>query len=245
MAAEDLGELVERHVAEQVADVAALGAVLAAALIGALLVPASIKSALATSAAEELVEESRFSIERMLADPDLPKLREWIGKARGVLIIPELVKGGFILGAEGGSGVLLVRGPDGTWSSPAFYTLAAGSFGFQAGGQVSEVVFTLMTEGAVEALLSDEIKLGVDASIAVGPFGMGVEASTTTNLDADIYAVSKSVGLFGGASLEGAKLISRGALNDDYYGAAATPRAVLIERSFFNPQAEKLRNALP
>ena len=224
---------------------AAQGAVLAAALIGALLVPASIKSALATSAAEELVEESRFSIERMLADPDLPKLREWIGKARGVLIIPELVKGGFILGAEGGSGVLMVRGADGTWSSPAFYTLAAGSFGFQAGGQVSEVVFTLMTEGAVEALLSDEIKLGVDASVAVGPLGMGIEVSTTTNLDADIYAVSKSVGLFGGGSLEGAKLISRGAWNAEYYGAAATPRAVVIERSFFNPQAEKLRNAVP
>ncbi len=223
----------------------AQGAVLAAALIGALLVPASIKSALATSAAEELVEESRFSIERMLADPDLPKLREWIGKARGVLIIPELVKGGFILGAEGGSGVLMVRGADGTWSSPAFYTLAAGSFGFQAGGQVSEVVFTLMTEGAVEALLSDEIKLGVDASVAVGPLGMGIEVSTTTNLDADIYAVSKSVGLFGGGSLEGAKLISRGAWNAEYYGAAATPRAVVIERSFFNPQAEKLRNAVP
>ncbi len=223
----------------------AQGAVFAAALIGALLVPASIKSALATSAAEELVEESRFSIERMLADPDLPKLREWIGKARGVLIIPELVKGGFILGAEGGSGVLMVRGADGTWSSPAFYTLAAGSFGFQAGGQVSEVVFTLMTEGAVEALLSDEIKLGVDASVAVGPLGMGIEVSTTTNLDADIYAVSKSVGLFGGGSLEGAKLISRGAWNAEYYGAAATPRAVVIERSFFNPQAEKLRNAVP
>ena len=223
----------------------AQGAVLAAALIGALLVPASIKSALATSAAEELVEESRFSIERMLADPDLPKLREWIGKARGVLIIPELVKGGFILGAEGGSGVLMVRGADGTWSSPAFYTLVAGSFGFQAGGQVSEVVFTLMTEGAVEALLSDEIKLGVDASVAVGPLGMGIEVSTTTNLDADIYAVSKSVGLFGGGSLEGAKLISRGAWNAEYYGAAATPRAVVIERSFFNPQAEKLRNAVP
>ncbi len=223
----------------------AQGAVLAVALIGALLVPASIKSALATSAAEELVEESRFSIERMLADPDLPKLREWIGKARGVLIIPELVKGGFILGAEGGSGVLMVRGADGTWSSPAFYTLAAGSFGFQAGGQVSEVVFTLMTEGAVEALLSDEIKLGVDASVAVGPLGMGIEVSTTTNLDADIYAVSKSVGLFGGGSLEGAKLISRGAWNAEYYGAAATPRAVVIERSFFNPQAEKLRNAVP
>ena len=224
---------------------AAQGAVLAVALIVALLVPASIKSALATSAAEELVEESRFSIERMLADPDLPKLREWIGKARGVLIIPELVKGGFILGAEGGSGVLLVRGPDGTWSSPAFYTLAAASFGFQAGGQVSEVVFTLMTEGAVQALLANEIKLGADASVAIGPFGLGIEASTTTNLDADIYAFSKTVGLFGGGSLEGAKLFSRKSWNDAYYGASASPRAVVIERIFFNPQAEPLRSALP
>jgi lipid-binding SYLF domain-containing protein len=200
---------------------------------------------MAASTAEELVEESRFSIERMLADPDLPKLREWVGKARGVLIIPELVKGSFIVGAEGGSGVLMVRGSDGSWSAPAFYTLAAGSFGLQAGGQISEVVFTLMTDGAVEALLDNELKLGADAAIAVGPFGAGLEASTTTNLDADIYAVSKSVGLFGGGSLEGAKLISREAWNAEYYGAAAPARAVVIERSFFNPQAEKLRNAVP
>jgi lipid-binding SYLF domain-containing protein len=203
------------------------------------------ESAMAASTAEELVEESRFSIERMLADPDLPKLREWIGKARGVLIIPELVKGSFIVGAEGGSGVLMVRGSDGSWSAPAFYTLAAGSFGLQAGGQISEVVFTLMTDGAVEALLNNELKLGADASIAVGPIGAGLEASTTTNLDADIYAVSKSVGLFGGGSLEGAKLFSRDAWNAEYYGAAAPPRAVVIERNFFNPQAEKLRKAVP
>ena len=171
-------------------------------------------SVAATTPAEELVEKSRFSVERMLADPDMQKLKSIVQQARGVVIIPQLVKGGFIFGAEGGSGVFMARGTDGSWSSPAFYTLAAGSVGLQIGGQVSEVVFVLMTDGAVEALLGNELKLGVDAGVAIGPLGMGLEASTTTNLGADIYAFSKSVGFFGGAAFEGAKLISRTSWND-------------------------------
>lgn len=221
------------------------GVALAAVLAAALLVPVLARTATAASLAEELVAESRFSIERLLNDPNLPDLKTYVKNARGVLIIPELVKGSFFVGAEGGSGVLMVRGSDGTWSSPAFYTLAAASFGLQIGGQVSEVVFTLMNDGAVQALLANEFKLGVDASAAVGPFGLGVEVSTTTNLDADIYAFARTVGLFGGGSLEGAKLFSRDSWNEAYYGASASPRAVVIERAFFNPQAEKLRSAVP
>ncbi len=136
---------------------AAPGVALAAVLAAVLLVPVLARTALAASPAEELVAESLFSIERLLGDPNLPDLKTYVKNARGVLIIPELVKGSFIVGAEGGSGVLMVRGSDGTWSSPAFYTLAAASFGLQFGGQVSEVVFTLMTEGAVEALLANEV----------------------------------------------------------------------------------------
>ncbi len=221
------------------------GVALAAVLAAALLVPVLARTATAASLAEELVAESRFSIERLLNDPNLPDLKTYVKNARGVLIIPELVKGSFFVGAEGGSGVLMVRGSDGTWSSPAFYTLAAASFGLQIGGQVSEVVFTLMNDGAVQALLANEFKLGVDASAAVGPFGLGIEASTTTNLDADIYAFARTVGLFGGGSLEGAKLFSRDSGNETYYGAVASPRAVVIERAFFNPQAEQLRDAVP
>jgi lipid-binding SYLF domain-containing protein len=205
----------------------------------------AVRPAVAASAAEELVEESRFSIERILSDPGFAEVKDFVAKARGVLIIPELVKGGFIVGGEGGSGVLMVRGADGSWSPPAFYTLAAGSVGFQIGGQVSEVVFTLMNDGAVEAILTDEIKLGADAGVAVGPFGKGLEASTTTNFNADIYAFSRSVGLFGGGVLEGAKLINRQEWTDAYYGASAPPRAVVIERKFFNPHAEALRKAVP
>lgn len=221
---------------------AASAVVLGAALA---LVPVTAQKASAASKAEELVETSRFSLEGLLVDPDFFELKKFIQKSRGVLIIPKLVKGGFIIGAEGGSGVLLVRGDDNSWSSPAFYTLAAGSIGLQIGGEVSEVVFTLMNQGAVNAILEDQFKLGVDASVAVGPFGAGLEASTTTNLDADVYAFSKAVGLFGGGAFEGAAILKRESMNEDYYGAGATPKGITLERRFFNKHADPLRNALP
>jgi lipid-binding SYLF domain-containing protein len=195
--------------------------------------------------AEELVDESRFTAERMMTDPEMPEPRQVVEKARGVLIIPELVKGGFFVGAEGGSGVLMVRGSDGTWSSPAFYTLIAGSIGLQFGGQVSEAIFALMNDGAVEAFMGSEFKLGGDVSVAVGPLGRGIEASTTTNLDKDVYAYSRAVGLFGGGSLEGAKILNRQDLNDAYYGAAAPSREIVLERKFINRDADALRKALP
>jgi len=214
--------------------------------VGVALVLAFAQPAAAASVKpEELVEESRFTVERLLTDPDRPEILPVVEKARGVLIIPELFKGGFIFGAEGGSGVLLVRGSDGSWSSPAFYTLAAGSFGLQAGAQVSETIFALMNDGAINAFMSNEFKLGADASVAVGPLGAGIEASTTTNLDKDIYAFSRASGLFGGGSLEGAKIINRQDLNDAYYGAVATARDIVIERKFFNRGADALRKALP
>ncbi len=220
-------------------------AAMVAVLAAFLLVPGLARPAWAASAAEELVEESRISLERMLGDDELPELKGYVTRARGLLIVPQLVKAGFILGAEAGSGVLMVRGGDGTWSAPTFYTLAAGSIGLQIGGQVSEVVFTVMSEGAVEALLRSGIKLGADLSITLGPIGKGLEASTTTNLSADVFAFSKNVGLFGGGALEGAKLFARNKLNEAYYGPGATPRAIVIERRFFNPQADKLRQAAP
>ncbi len=212
----------------------------AVAIVFALAQPAT-----AGATAEELIEESRITVESMMTDTELPQVRQVVEKARGVLIVPELIKGGFIIGAEGGSGVLLVRGSDGSWSSPAFYTLVAGSIGLQIGGQIAEVIFALMNDGAVEAFLGNEFKLGADLSIAIGPLGRGIEASTTTNLDKDIYAYSRVVGLFGGGSLEGAKIITRQDINDAYYGAVAPARDIVIERKFFNRGADALRKALP
>ncbi len=194
---------------------------------------------------EEVVTKSRFTVEELLANPDELPIEEYLKQAKGVLVIPSLIKGGFILGAEGGNGVLMVRGSDGTWSNPAFYTLVAGSLGLQIGGQVSEVIFTLMNDEAVTAILQDEFKFGGDLSVAVGHKGAGVEASSSTAFDADIYAFSKAVGLFGGGAIEGAKLITREEWNQGYYGDGATPEAIVIERRFSNPQSAKLRDALP
>src|SRR3546814_2006726 len=99
-----------------------------------------------------------------MADKEFFELPKFIKAAKGILIVPQLVKGGFIIGAEGGSGVFLARGTDGSWSPPAFYTLGAGSIGLQIGGEVKEVVFVMMSDKAVDAMLSSEFKLGADRS---------------------------------------------------------------------------------
>jgi len=202
-------------------------------------------SARAETEAEGLVTEARLTVDRLMADQDFFELPKFVKAAKGIYIIPQLVKGGFIIGAEGGTGVFLARGTDGSWSPPAFYTLGAGSIGLQIGGEVKEVVFVLMSDKAVDAMLSSEFKLGADASITVGPMGRGVEASRTTDFTSDIYAFSKSVGLFGGGALEGAKIFTRQSLNESYYGAGATPRAIVIDRRFTNLQADSLRALLP
>ena len=197
--------------------------------------------------AEDLVTECALAIEDMLASKDEPALKNlpsYIERARAVMIYPAIFKGGFIIGGEGGSGVLLARGVDGSWSSPAFYTLAGGSIGLQIGGQVSKVCFTVMTDGGLDAILSNNVKFGADLSVAVGPFGAGAEAATTTNLDADVYSFSSAVGLFGGGSLAGAAMIVRESFMQGYYGTAVTARQIVVDRKFSNPQANRLRGAL-
>jgi lipid-binding SYLF domain-containing protein len=200
--------------------------------------------AAAVSETQKLVDKSRLTVESLLEDPDFAELRPFVERARGVLIFPQLLKAGFIVGGEGGSGVFLVKGSDQTWSAPAFYTMAAGSIGLQIGGQVSEAVFTVMSDGAVEAILNSQFKLGADASVAIGPIGKGYEASTTTNLNLDIYAFSKVAGAFGGGALEGAAVLARESLNTEYYGTKVTPRDIVIDRKVFNPSADRLRGVL-
>ena len=194
---------------------------------------------------EHLVNEAQLTLEKLLGDENLGNMPDFLNRARAVYIIPALFKGGFVLGAEGGKGVLLAKGSDGSWSSPAFYTMAGGSIGLQIGGQVSQVVFTVMNDGAVEAVLNTQFKLGADLSVAVGPIGKGIEASTTVALGLDLYAFSKTAGLYGGGAFEGAAILKRDALNSEYYGATAGPRQIVIDRSVSNPQADKLRGALP
>jgi lipid-binding SYLF domain-containing protein len=203
-----------------------------------------VRPAGALSEQEELVERSRLTFLKLIDHPDFPELKQYVHHAKAVLIVPSLIKGGFFIGGEGGSGVLVARSAEGGWSYPAFYTLGAGSLGIQFGGQVGEVVFTIMTENGLKAVLSNQMKLGVDASIAVGPIGKGVEASTTTNFNSDIYQFAKTEGLFGGGAFEGALIYKRDDWNRGFYGRSVSPQQIVLRNEVANPVAESLRQAL-
>jgi len=197
----------------------------------------------AQNASEEdfLVDKARFSLENFLADPDMEWFRDHMKEARGILIVPQFIKGAFFIGGSGGTGVLLVRDEKtNEWSYPAFFTLGGASFGLQFGGQASEVVLLVMTQKGIDSLMSTTLKLGADASVAVGPIGRGVEGSTAPNLSADLLSFSKAKGLFAGISLEGAVVAARDALNTSYYKTPTKTIDILVRRSVSNPQAHPL-----
>jgi lipid-binding SYLF domain-containing protein len=200
--------------------------------------------AMAQQEQQALVDKSRISLNALLNDADHPNLKSTLSRAKAVLIIPSLLKAGFIVGGEGGSGVLLTRGTSGDWSAPAFYTLASGSVGLQIGAQDAEVLLTVMTDKGLHQVIQNQFKLGADASIAIGPKGGGVEASTTLNMGADIYAFSKTRGVFAGGSFEGSWIKAREEWNKLYYGQALSVQDIIQHGKASNPGADQLRQAL-
>lgn len=216
---------------------------LALLALGAVPVPSHAQTN-PVSEAQQLVDKAKLTAEKMLNDPQMPTLRNWMKNAKGVLIVPSFLKAGFIIGGAGGSGVLLSRDASGNWSAPAFYTIGEGSFGLQAGVQDAEMMLVVMTDRGLNALIKSEVKLGADASIAVGEIGTGVEGSTTAGLGKDILTYSKTSGLYGGVSVEGAWVRARETLNSEYYGRSATPRAIVVERQYNNNGANELRGVL-
>jgi lipid-binding SYLF domain-containing protein len=194
--------------------------------------------------ATQLVEKARLTVESFISDENMGAFRDLVKRAQGVFISPQLLKGAFIIGASGGSGVFLVRDKKtGQWTGPAFYTIGGASFGLQIGGEASEVILLAMTHRGVTSFLGNIIKLGADAGVAAGPVGIGVSAATA-NLSADILSFSRSKGLYGGVSLDGAVVGVRGSLNEAYYGKKVSPSDILILHGVTNPQASGLIKAV-
>jgi len=195
--------------------------------------------------ARQLVDKSRLTFENFMADKDLgPSVRSLVKRAKGVLIYPQVLKGAFLVGVSGGSGVLLAHDAKARkWGGPAFYTIGEASFGLQAGGQASEVILVALTDRGVTALLSTSAKLGADVGVALGPVGAGAEAATA-NLSADLVSYSRAQGLYAGVSLEGAVVAARDGLNKAYYGKEVTPTAILVRHEATNPQAAGLIGAV-
>ncbi|WP_417915447.1 lipid-binding SYLF domain-containing protein [Candidatus Electronema sp. JM] len=221
---------------------AALGLI---ALAAALLLPLSARRAAAGNLdeAQSLVLKSEAVFRSFMNDPGMVWFHENVGMARGILIVPQMLRGGFIIGGSGGSGVLLVRDDRHSasgWSYPAFYTIGSLSLGLQAGADASELVLLIMTERGLNAMLSTEIKAGADMSIAAGPLGRNAKAQT-----ADVLAFGRAKGVFGGVSVEGAVIEPRTYWNSAYYGTAVSPIDILLRRTARNPQAEPLRSLMP
>ncbi|MHB1217999.1 MAG: lipid-binding SYLF domain-containing protein [Alphaproteobacteria bacterium] len=208
------------------------------------LIVAGGSAARAETNQEELVSKARLTIERLSASPDFGRMNAAIKTSQAVMIFPSVLKGSFIIGAEGGNGVLLTKDANGEWSYPAFYTLGAGSIGLQAGFQDSEAVFVINTLKGLNAVLNNNFKFGIEASVALGPVGQGIEGSTTTAFGADIEAYSATRGLFAGGSFEGAVMYERSDWSRNYYEVGASARGVVMERAFRNPQADGLRDTM-
>jgi lipid-binding SYLF domain-containing protein len=207
-----------------------------AVLLSMALVPAMTAAlpAFALTDQQELVDEARITFDKLITSVEFGELPGYMKRAKAIMIFPDIFKAGFVIGGQGGTGLLLVRDPAKGWSNPAFYTLAEGSVGLQIGGQSSETIFTIMSQKALDAILDNQMKFGGDMSIAVGPIGKGIGGNTTT----------KTSGLFGGVAFNGAGILKNDDYNHAYYGPEATPYAIVIERKFSNPNTKTLLDSL-
>ncbi len=194
--------------------------------------------------AQSIVDKAQGTLADLMSDSNFSWMWKYIKQAKGVVIFPQVIKGGFFIGGSGGTGVLMVRAGS-TWSEPAFYTLGSVTFGLQIGGEAAEVVMLAMNQKAVDTMLSSSVKLGGDASVAVGPLGGGAKGSATVPaVTADFVSFTKAKGLYAGLNLEGSVLAVRESLDHAYYGKAVTPRDIVLAHKVSNPGASKLRSEL-
>ena len=154
-----------------------------------------------------------------------------LDEARAIVVIPDTVKAGLIIGGRRGHGLMSVRTADGTWSNPAFVRITGGSIGFQAGVQSSDVVLVFRNERSLESIVNGKFTLGADAGVAAGPVGRNAAALTDGQLKAEIWSWSRARGLFAGVALDGAVLQIDDDANVAVYGPNSTPRAILENRA--------------
>lgn len=216
---------------------------LAAAVLAVFAAAPSAFAASDKADARATVTRADITFNSFMSDKNFTEMRKLSRSAKGIFIAPQVLKGAFVVGASGGTGVLLVREEGGTWSYPAFYTIGSVSFGLQIGGQASEVILLAMTERGVTTLLQNSVKLGADVGIAAGPYGAGAQAATA-NISADILAFARSKGLYGGISLDGAVVDVRDSLNRAYYGKSVTPADIFVKKNAINAHADKLRESV-
>jgi lipid-binding SYLF domain-containing protein len=192
---------------------------------------------------QTLVDRATLAVQELFSDANSPEPRGTLRRAKAVMVCPRVFKAGFILGGQGGSCVLTANNGSG-WSNPAFYGLGSGSIGLQIGVQDAQIVFLVLTDKGLAALMDSQFKIGADASVAVATVGAGVSGATTAALRADIVAFAQTRGLFAGVAIDGSLLSQRSEWNHAYYGQTLAPQQIVLEHQGNNPGADPLRETL-
>ena len=161
-----------------------------------------------------------------------------LDEARAIVVIPDTIKAGLIIGGRRGHGLMSVKTPEGTWSSPSFVKITGGSIGFQAGVQSSDVVLVFRNERSLESIVNGKFTLGADAGVAAGPVGRNAAAATDGQLKAEIWSWLRARGLFAGVALDGAVLQIDDAADLNAYGGGATPRMIFEGRTNERPSTD-------
>jgi lipid-binding SYLF domain-containing protein len=160
-----------------------------------------------------------------------------LDEARAVVVVPDTIKAGLVLGGRRGHGLMAVKTREGTWSNPVFVKLTGGSIGFQAGVQSSDIVLAFRTDRGLESIVNGKFTLGADAGVAAGPMGRNASTATDGELKAEIWSWSRARGLFAGVALDGAVLSIDDDANAAVYGPGITPRMILEGRIAEPPSA--------
>ncbi|MFZ5655526.1 MAG: lipid-binding SYLF domain-containing protein [Pseudomonadota bacterium] len=202
----------------------------------------ALSLALALPAAAGPVEDDRArNALRVLNEiqkiPESAIPEKLLDEARAIVIVPDALKIGLVVGGRRGHGLLSVKAADGTWSAPSFVKLTGGSIGFQAGLQSADIVLVFRSDRGLDSIVNGKVTLGADAAVAAGPVGRSAATATDGQLKAEIWSWSRARGLFAGVALDGAVLAIDDAANEAAYGRDTTPRMIFEGRAMAQPSA--------
>jgi len=174
----------------------------------------------------ERLDKAANVLHEIMATPDKGIPDEVFDHAKCVAVVPHMIKGGFVFGAEGGRGVATCRTANG-WSAPAFFAITGGSWGLQIGVEGVDLVMIIQNDKGMQHLLSSKFQVGADASAAAGPVGRHASADTDWKMDAEILTYSRAKGAFAGLTIKGASVRPDEDSTKAIYGPDVTSREIL------------------
>jgi lipid-binding SYLF domain-containing protein len=174
-------------------------------------------------------QKAAAAFQEVMSAPDQGVPQELLDRAHCVAVFPSVKKGGFIVGGQYGKGLISCRRAQGSWGSPAYFTIGGGSFGLQIGGQAVDLVLLVMNKEGVDGILQDKFEIGAGAAVSAGPVGRNTHVATDALLKSQIVSYSRSRGLFAGLELKGAVIMQDKDANKDVYVQQLSAREILVD----------------